>query len=219
MSEQTSPQNQELASQPHVVTHEKLPLDGDDRVFITTVHGESGKRTHLLLIDQDGVDTYKLRALEQNDVPVLLLPADSDTYSHDEAVFARDTLHQSARSIKTPYAPRVVEREALAFQLETKPVIDVMIRAGHTSPELRQSRLAALHDDENEVIKALDVLLEVGRLDMATYTDAATPDTRVLKNLLAEKFALHATMGSSMVESLAEKGLEDHQLNRIKDRI
>ena len=155
MSEIAHNPEQELV--PHTVALEMERVGDENNSEFIPVLIDGSRKTYLVSKESSYADS-KIAVLKKAGVSLHLLPSTTDSYTTDEEEYARTILNQRPRSISTPIAPRSEQVEALVYEPTTKSLLDIMIRSGHDTPDIRQARRAALRGDDSHIVEAFDLI-------------------------------------------------------------
>ncbi|MFZ1249581.1 MAG: hypothetical protein WAQ24_04640 [Candidatus Saccharimonadales bacterium] len=163
-------------------------------------NGES--TTLLVAVTDDARWQKRVGMLREQGIPCHLLPAKGDTYIPEEFAFASNTLQETPLETSSPYVrgPRAVE--AIVFDPSSpKSLLDVMIRTGHDTSQLRQARRDALQGNPNDIVAILANCIEAAQsADVEAETGGKGVYSTVYGNSISSTH--------QFVEDLAHKGLE-----------
>jgi hypothetical protein len=192
-----------------------------DRVYATTATRTDGTKLSVILLTDTDIEESKERAnrdarlLKENGVVSDVLPARTDDYTPEEAVFASDKLGLSRARIRHPFMPQLKEvnpdnRQVYFMEPTPKSLLDIMSLAGHSTPELQDARLAALHNKPNTIADNLAVLLRVGQGNERIVREQASSQDEAIRDVSGI-----AAQVPEIVQGLLADGLNSHWFKKV----
>lgn len=177
---------------------------------------ESTQGTTYLIERSDSPHTRdRLNAMGAANVVCRVLPAHTDTLTEDERAYSKGLPHNRALFAKNPLSPQL-EREALVFEPTAKSMLDIMIRAGHNGPEIRQARRAAVRGEAGPIVEAMTLATEF--IKEAAALDDMTSAERKRRKVLGGALDFRDS-ALSLAEGLAKQGLDYGGFRRVSTRL
>ncbi len=159
--------------------------------------------------------SQRLKAMQRAGIPLRLKAGETNRFEPKDRKYARTVLRQDPFTLKYPHAEQTGS-EALVVRRNPVAILDLMIRAGHDSSDIRQARIAAAHGRPNHTASSLSVALEAAALEDVLYEEEVPIAQKRRSEVYKACFEGTVTGVRDLLLSAVKKGVDFAAMHRAE---